>query len=560
MTDFTIPASKSSHGNDNRGFVAGANPGVAFGRYGAMFDAPPAQKLPQEALMALATAMIKPDIGAPITDLEPIDENPSIPAGYTYFGQFIDHDVTFDPTPFNTSSVDVSALVDFRSPALDLDNLYGRGPDDQPYMYEKDGFSFRVGRVPGHADAVTGTKADLPRLPDGTPILGDKRNDENKIVSQFHGAMLQFHNKVAADTAMLTSFGYDPTVKGSRFRTAANIVRWHYQYVVVFDYLKRVCLPGILTEVLNFGGMPRLPNYLKVDAKYAYMPIEFAGAAFRFGHSMIRPSYSLNSTVTTAKGAPPEPKTRIPTFTRDVADPTQNLNGFPGPLADAWGLDFGFFLDLPAGAKAAAGGMKVPQPSYRIDALLTGPLQDLPEFFNDTDTPAKLATLVGNLAFRNLERGQTLGLPSGQAVARLLGVLPMTDEIIWSAGSRLLDSAKLDDEAKADFKAANDARAKVFEDWGMDNECILAGNCPLWFYILREAEYYGVMHRPNDPLIGLGGQHLGPVGSRIVCETLLGLLWMDKSSFLHSNRGFTPLPQISGGQMTLASLIKYALS
>ncbi|RYB07860.1 peroxidase family protein [Lichenibacterium ramalinae] len=560
MTDFTIPALKSSHGNDNRGFVAGANPGVAYGRYGAMFDAPSAQKLPQEALMALATAMIKPDIGAPITDLEPIDENPSIPAGYTYFGQFIDHDITFDPTPFNTSAVDVGALVDFRSPALDLDNMYGRGPDDQPYMYEKDGFSLRVGRVPGHADAVTGTKADLPRLPDGTPILGDKRNDENKIVSQFHGAMIQFHNKVAADTAMLTSFGFDPAVKGSRFRTAANIVRWHYQYVVVFDYLRHICLPGILTEVLNFGEMPRLPNYLKTEAKFAYMPIEFAGAAFRFGHSMIRPSYSLNSVVTTAKGVPPEPKTRIPTFTRDETDLTHNLNGFPGPLADVWGLDFGFFLDLPAGPGAAAGGMKVPQPSYRIDALLTGPLQDLPEFFKDTDTPAKLSTMVGNLAFRNLERGQTLGLPSGQAVAKLLGVLPLTDEIIWSAGSRLLDSAKLDAEAKADVQTTTDARAKVFEDWGMDNGCVLAGNCPLWFYILREAEYYGVKHRPDDPMIGFGGQHLGPVGSRIICETLLGLLWMDKSSFLHSNRGFTPLPQIAGGQMTLARLIEYALS
>lgn len=371
--------------------------------------------------------------------------------------------------------------------------------------------------------------------------------------------MMQFHNKVAADTAMLTGFGYDPDVKGSRFRTAANIVRWHYQYVVVFDYLRRICLPGVLTEVLNFGWMPRLPNYLKSEAKFAYMPIEFAGAAFRFGHSMIRPSYALNSKTIAAPGAPTPPDTRIPTFTRDAPE-EKNLNGFPGTLPADWGIDFGFFLELPAGSAAGAGNMKVPQPSYRIDALLTGPLENLPEFFRDTDTPAKLATMVGNLAFRNLERGQTLGLPSGQAVAKLLGVSPLPDEIIWSAGSRLLDRAKLNDDAKKDLDTAKNARAQVFKNWGLDNGKILSNNCPLWFYVLREAEYYGVKHNENDPMIGFGGQHLGPVGSRIVCETLLGLLWMDKSSFLHSNRGFTPLPKIAGEKMTLASLIRYALS
>ena len=78
--------------------------------------------------------MIKPDDGKPLTETEPVDENPTIPAGYTYFGQFIDHDITFDPTPLSDATIDPSALVDFRSPALDLDNLYGRGPDDQPYI------------------------------------------------------------------------------------------------------------------------------------------------------------------------------------------------------------------------------------------------------------------------------------------------------------------------------------------------------------------------------------------------------------------------------------------
>jgi hypothetical protein len=130
--------------------------------------------------------------------------------------------------------------------------------------------------------------------------------------------------------------------------------------------------------VLNLGGMPRLQNYLKANAIYPYMPIEFSGAAFRLGHSMVRPSYALNSVVLTREGGDPT-KERIQTFSRGTGG-RDNLNGFPGTLPRAWGLDFGFFLDLPAGDSAGV-DFKLPQPSYRIDALLVDALADLPEFF-----------------------------------------------------------------------------------------------------------------------------------------------------------------------------------
>jgi hypothetical protein len=544
----------AGHGSDNRGLAAGALPGVAFGRFGQMFDPQqvrPALKLPEAALRAIAEAMIKEDVGAPITELEPVDENPTLPAGYTYFGQFVDHDITFDPTPLNASEVDVSALVDFRSPALDLDNVYGRGPDDQPYLY--DGLRLRVGRAMDSGGAGTGTRHDLFRLdPSGIPVLGDKRNDENKIVSQIHGALIAFHNKVVGDDALIRSFGADPTRDPDRFQAAAAILRWHYQWVVLHDYLERICEPGMVTEVLNPGGTPRLTNYLQAKAHYAYMPVEFSGAAFRFGHSMVRPSYALNSVVfTTDPNATDQP--RIPTFSGDP-DPRKNMNGFPGTLPDHWGIDWGYFLDGELGAKTGP-GFKVPQPSYRIDALLAGPLADLPEFRG-----AK-PDWVRNLAFRNLQRGQMLRLPSGQAVAMHLGIAPLPDDILWDAGSRLFDATKAGEEVKQAIAETRAARAKVKAEWLDRPGGSLRGNTPLWYYILREAEYYGVTHDPNEPAVGCGGQHLGPVGSRIVAETLIGMLWCDKSSFLHSARGFAPLPGIARGakRFTLDRLVAFAL-
>lgn len=582
------PVAKTMHGNDNRGLAAGAIPGVAFGRYGQMFDDLSAgNRLPPAALWDLAEAMIKVDAGAPINGEDPADENPTIPAGYTYFGQFVDHDLTLDPTPFNESERDRSALVDFRSPALDLDNVYGRGPDDQPYMYNADGLTLIVG-LPGigNAGAKTGTKSDLFRITAGdrtdVPIIGDKRNDENKIVSQMHGALIALHNKVVMRDDLIVQFGGDPANSASRFKAAANIVRWHYQWCVVFDYLDRICEPGMVDEVLNPKGTPHLNHYIKSDATYPYMPVEFAGAAFRFGHSMIRPSYALNLFVGTQTETVGDVKpNRIPTFNRDL-DQTKNLNGFPGPLAPEWGIDWGFFFDMPSADltpaqadKTSDKRFRLPQPSYRIDALLVSPLHDLPEFFRTTD-PAELVdqigadkiksapgetpqqTLVGHLAFRNLLRGQMLGLPSGQAVSRALGIEPLSDEVLWSAGSSRLDVSKLGDDDRKSLEATKKARGDMFAKWA---ESGLKGGAPLWYYILREGEYYGVTNDPNEPLVGMGGQHLGPVGSRIVAETLIGVLWLDKTSFLHDTRGFKPLDEITGGKpLTIAGLLTYALT
>ena len=550
------------------GLEAGAMPGMGTGTFRRMRpDLPAANRLSKDCIMAIAVAMTqKDDAGESIDHAEPVDENPTIPAGFTYFGQFVDHDLTLDPTPLSVSSGSLTnALEDFRTPALDLDCVYGRGKDDQPYMYK--GVELRLGEALDHNGGPIQNDKDLHRLPDGTAILGDKRNDENKIVSQVQGAMIRLHNKIVHQDALLLRAGARLVVgpdwsqdqaDDSRFRAAVAIVRWHYQWVVLNDYLDRICEPGMVSEVLNPNGAPRLLNYLHTAAEYPYMPLEFSGAAFRFAHSMVRPSYALNIDIGTdvtrvMRNGKSEPVTpRIPTFSN--GKPDSNLNGFvDGTLPPNWAIDWGYFL--PGLNPKVGKDFKVPQPSYRIDANLVSPLRELPEF-KDVIPP-----VFRNLAFRNLARGQQLGLPSGETMSNAFGITPLGPNVLWTAGSSRITQAAIDamsEDARKSFDPIDDARrdvAKTFLDHG------LRGNTPLWYYILREAEYYGVTNDPNEEMVILGGQHLGPLGSRIVAETLVAIVWLDETSYLNCKPGFQPYPEISdNGPLTLDKLLAYALT
>jgi hypothetical protein len=525
----------AGHGGSNRGLEAGALPGLAKGRFGRMFEAE-GPVYPLEAMEALADAMIKHEAGSPITTAEPDDENPVTPAGYTYFGQFVDHDLTFDPTPLRHQLVDISALEDFRTPALDLDCIFGRGPDDQPYMYQNGGM-LRLGAEISSPGAVIGTKRDVHRLPDGVAVLGDKRNDENRIVTQIQSTLISLHNKLLAKDEILGRMGVDLTSPEGRFRAAVAAARWHYQWVVLFDFLdQHICMPGVVKRVLNSGATPRIPNYTRNKAEFPYIPIEFAGAAYRLGHSMVRPSYALNQEVGT------DEKDRIPTFSRDPS-PLKNLNGFGIPIPKNWGIDWAFFLNNVSVGKHP--GFKLPQPSYRLDAVLVEPLSDLPEFRGAQ--PPKMA----NLAMRNLTRGSMLQLPTGERVAQAIGIVPLPPGVLWSAGARTVSKVP---EPLANFAKA---RQKVFQD----HKSALEGRTPLWYYVLREAEYYGVERDKEDGKSGLGGQHLGPLGSQIIAETIIGILWSDPTSFLHKQVPFVPLiPAPSGKRFTLADLVTCALT
>jgi hypothetical protein len=214
------------------------------GRFGRMFSKLPAAVFTEAALMKLGERMTAAPENPPTPETKPDEEeNTGISAGYTYLGQFIDHDLTFDPASSLQKQIDVDALIDYRTPRFDLDNLYGRGPDDQPYLYRDDGKRFLLG-APLTGNDEDKKARDVPRNRPmrgerARALLGDPRNDENAIVSQLHASMLRFHNRIV-----------DFLGEGATFQDAQQLVRWHYQWVVLTDFLRTIIGQGTWKSIL----------------------------------------------------------------------------------------------------------------------------------------------------------------------------------------------------------------------------------------------------------------------------------------------------------------------
>jgi hypothetical protein len=356
-----------------------------------------------EFIGKIAAEMADPD------DRDKTRDNPEIPAGYTYFGQFVDHDLTFDPRSSLQKLNDPDNLDDFRTPAFDLDCIYGRGPSDQPYMYEADG-SFRIDK--------NGADEDLPRHKD-TALIGDKRNDENTFVSQIQLTFLKFHNEI------LKTKG-----KGD-FSETQRIVRWHYQWVVIHDWLKRLCGKKLVDAMLagDCCGSAKLCFY-KYE-HYPFMPVEFSAAAYRLGHSMIRGGYAIN------------PNVRLPTFkSDDVVSPTDDFRGFK-KMPPGWTIQWSRFFDFSGQPGVVAADLQL---SRKLDRFLAGAIVKMPKTIADpNDVPAP-EPIARSLAMRNLLRSWRLSLPSGQAVAARICAgptkVPNTPELpLWRY---ILEEAQLD--------------------------------------------------------------------------------------------------------------------
>jgi hypothetical protein len=225
------------------------------------------------------------------------EENILVPAGYTYFGQFIDHDLTFD----STSSLNPNngeAPTNLRTPRFDLDCLYGDGPDAQPFMYDMAGekLLFQSNPIDSCAGPTGLAARDLLRNPHGLAIIGDKRNDENSIVSQIQLAFIKYHNAVVE--ALKQRDPKDWNTPNELFKSARNEVRWTYQRIILDDFLPRMIHCDVLQNLQVSDPTVRAKNYaLYTPDKRGNLPREFVAAAYRFGHSGVRTGYRMNGDI-----------------------------------------------------------------------------------------------------------------------------------------------------------------------------------------------------------------------------------------------------------------------
>jgi hypothetical protein len=437
-------------------------------------------------------------------------EESGIPALYTYLGQFIDHDITFDPASSLQKQNDPDALVDFRTPAFDLDNVYGRGPSDQPYLYD-DSRTFLLGECIGGGDPGA---LDLPR--NGAPagrrraLIGDPRNDENVIVSQLQGLFLRFHNRVAAENPALD------------FAELQQKVRYHYQYVVLNDFLPRIIHSSVLDGLKSGGRYDRTRLRFYSPRNEPFMPVEFSAAAYRLGHSMVRPGYRLNDA------------TLLPIFPVPAQGLTEGLTGMREMNA-AWGIDWGRLIDIDTRDYGPPGDeSKRLQFAYRLDTSAANPLANLPS--NIGGPPSSLPVL-------NLLRGWRLGLPSGQSVACAMGVQPLADDQILLGK---FTEPPVPPEEPDPLLPITAVAGGAF-----------AGNCPLWTYVLAETRtFQEPVKLPVSEDITLSTPRLGPVGGRIVAEVFLGLMFGDSKSMLNLDPDWQP---DLGSGYALRDFVRYAL-
>lgn len=407
----------------------------------------------------------------------------SLPAAYTFFSQFVDHDITLDTTTalHGRELGEVKDLPNMRSASLDLDCVYGFGPEVMPFLYDQS----QPGRM------LVGSRQnvnDVPRNSDGRALIGDPRNDENIFVSQLQLLFLQFHNR---------------RIVGRSFEEAQEDVRFHYQWLVLFDFLKRICSKEVYEFALEKILSKEFPLCeIKDDCGRLCMPVEFSGAAYRFGHSMVRSIYPANA--------------EYPVI--ELFDERFGTLGF-SPVPEKFTVDWRFLLNVDPCHEYVA--------SKSIDHLLADELINLPDpvvgkLVPDNDR---------SLAFRNLLRAYVFGLPSGQRVAQALN----------DKGYSVTPGLNL-------------------EFSGMDGwSCIegelrtrLEEHTPLFLYVMRES---GVAENGNK---------LGPVGSAILME-VFGAMLVNCHTFLHE-KGWQPDPCIckdpgnskkKAPDFELADLVRY---
>jgi hypothetical protein len=407
-----------------------------------------------------ANRQVLEQLGRSMIDLAGSDDaagSSGIDSGLVYFGQFVDHDLTFDVDSKTSIAQDAAKLTNYRTPNLDLDSLYGDGPAVDSFMYDSQGLKFVLGRTSG-----AGHEFDLPRTIAGLAIIGDPRNDENLFVAQFHMSLLRFHNAVVDQLQEAAS----ASSADELFRQAQREVRRHYQWVVFHDYLRKIIGEELVEDVLNNG-----PKFF-TRAKFPtfFMPVEFSVAAYRFGHSMIRDRYRFN---------------------RNFSDSDfMNAFGFTkGTVPSIWNVHWPSFFgsnDQPAANRAR-----------KIDTRVAVSMSRLP-----TSPGAPSNNLFAILSARNLVRSMALQVPTGQYVARKMGQAPLSTE-------QLLTSPYPNPTPEQLSQHQQTTQAL------QSNNGFLLKQTPLWYYVLKEAE---VLHG-GEQLGPVGGRILADVFIRLLIDS-----------------------------------------
>lgn len=414
-----------------------------------------------------------------LSETGPKDEPRTMPSGYLYFGQFVDHDLARDNTRASEATPIAERTENFRTPRLDLELLYGKGRAAAPELYHEDG-RLRLGLTRevtlGDGTRFPSSEDDLCRDPDGTPRVIDSRSDENLIVAQMQVLWAKLHNsllKRAAQEEQLLA-GIPP---GTPFERVGRLVTWIFQWVVLHDFLPSFVRNEVWDDVFEEGRLRLYPtNAQPSDVPFA-LPIEFTLAAFRFGHSMVRHEYQL----TRSKNVKLETLLRMTNQGGGLRGESSTEARLPADFV----VDWDFFFD----------GRTFLNHADPIDPFITSALHSLPGM---------------SLPLMSLLRGSRMQLASGEELARHFGFALLPQEEIGASA-----------ELSAFFR-----------------DSAFHGRTPLWYYLLREAavdSVYEAGPRTSEPM-----QKLGQLGSRIIVETFHQVLKADGDSMLHAGRNWRP--------------------
>jgi Animal haem peroxidase len=340
---------------------------AAGGRYGRMF-----RQL--EPFLADESRLHELGIAGGFCDGGDCDDDAAVEAGWPFFGQFVAHDITADRSPLRAHA-DLEGLRNMRSPRANLESLYGGGPGGSPYLYCRD-----------DPARLLEEDSDLPRNSEGIALIGDPRNDVHVFMSQMHLGFIRAHN------LLVDRLRDDGVEESGLFDEARRALAWHYQWVIVNDFLPGLVGAELVSELLSSGT-----RFYRPDGE-PFIPVEFADAAYRYGHSQIRQHYLVQMDG--------EPMAVFP-----------DLVGF-GPVTPERHVDWALLFDVPGRERA--------QRAKPIDGRLPRSLIALP----DAITGGLQDGVYRSLATRDLERGQGTGLPSGEAVAGAIGVAPLTEKEI----------------------------------------------------------------------------------------------------------------------------------